>query len=183
MIKFFLFLLVFFFIQNNVNASKKNNVVAKLNKIENLSFNFIQTIDGKDEKGECVIKYPKKIFCEYEKRNGKIIVSNGTSLVIKKGQQYFRYPIKSTPFEFLLDKNFLIKKIKSEPLKEANEKYLFFQIDENNNNINVFFNRDDYNLVGWQIEDVYQNLSVTYIFNSVINKKIDEKIFKLPAND
>ena len=183
MIKFFLFLLIFFFIQNNVNASKKNNVVAKLNKIENLSFNFIQTIDGKDEKGECVIKYPKKIFCEYEKRNGKIIVSNGTSLVIKKGQQYFRYPIKSTPFEFLLDKNFLIKKIKSKPLKEANEKYLFFQIDENNNNINVFFNRDDYNLVGWQIEDVYQNLSVTYIFNSVINKKIDEKIFKLPAND
>ena len=28
----------------------------------NLSFNFIQTIDNKTENGKCIIKYPKKIF-------------------------------------------------------------------------------------------------------------------------
>tara|TARA_B100000035_G_C20982006_1_gene545894 strand:- start:827 stop:1378 length:552 start_codon:yes stop_codon:yes gene_type:complete len=183
MIKLFLFLLFFFFIQNNLQASNKNNVISKLIKIENLTFNFIQTIDGKDEKGKCIIKYPKKIFCEYEIRNNKIIVSNGKSLVIKKGKQYFRYPIKSTPFEFLLDKNFLIEKIKNNSLNETNEKYLFFQIKENNNNINIFFSKENYDLVGWQIEDVYQNLSVTYIFNTVVNKKIEDKLFKLPENN
>ena len=41
-------------------------------KEKNISFNFIQTINGKDEKGECVIKYPKKIFCEYARSNNKI---------------------------------------------------------------------------------------------------------------
>ena len=183
MIKLFLFLLFFFFIQNNLQASNKNNVISKLIKIENLTFNFIQTINGKDEKGKCVIKYPKKIFCEYERRKNKIIVSNGKSLVVKKGKQYFRYPIKSTPFEFLLDKNFLIEKIKNNSLNETNEKYLFFQIKENNNNINIFFSKENYDLVGWQIEDVYQNLSVTYIFNTVVNKKIEDKLFKLPENN
>ena len=103
-----------------------------------------------------------------------------TSLpVIKNNKQFYRYPIKSTPFEFLLDKNFLISKINTSKLGEIEDKYLFFQILENNNNINVFFSKKNYDLVGWQVEDVYQNLAVTYIFESSINKKIDEKIFKL----
>ena len=49
----------------------------------NLSFNFIQTINNKNENGKCIIKYPKKIWCEYNNSNKKIIVSNGKSLVIK----------------------------------------------------------------------------------------------------
>ena len=78
---------------------------------------------------------------------------------------------------------FLISKINTSKLGEIEDKYLFFQILENNNNINVFFSKKNYDLVGWQVEDVYQNLAVTYIFESSINKKIDEKIFKLPKND
>ena len=62
-----------------------------------------------------------------------------------------------------------------------NNKYLYIQIDENNNNINIFFSKKNFNIVGWQIEDVYQNLSITYIFNTS-NTNIDNKIFKLPAN-
>ncbi len=176
-------IIIFFFFQNYLMASTKSNVINKFNKIENISFNFIQTINGKDEKGECTIKYPKKIFCSYEKRIKKILVSNGSSLVIKKGRQYFRYSLKSTPFEYLLDKNFLINKIKSTNLVESNENYLFFKIDENNNNINVFFSKKNYDLVGWQVEDVYQNLGVTYIFNSKINLNIDEKLFTLPSRE
>ena len=181
--KFLILLLFFFFINNNLDASNKDNIINKLSKIENISFNFIQTINGKDEKGECIIQYPKKIFCEYEKRNNKILVSNGRSLVIKNKKQYYRYPIKSTPFEFLLDKKFLINKINNSILDEVDDKYLFFQISENNNNINIFFSKKNYNLVGWQIEDIYQNLAVTYIFNASINKNIDKKIFNLPKND
>ena len=177
------FLIFFFLIQNNLNASNKNNIIKTLNKIENIRFDFIQTVNGQDEKGNCIIEYPKKIFCKYEKRNNKILVSNGSNLVIKKGKQYFRYSIKSTPFEFLLDKNFLINKINNTSLGEVEDKYFFFQITENNNNINIFFSKKNYNLIGWQVEDVYQNLAVTYIFNSSINGIIDKKIFLLPKND
>tara|TARA_B100000674_G_scaffold498652_1_gene538376 strand:- start:1157 stop:1708 length:552 start_codon:yes stop_codon:yes gene_type:complete len=183
MTKIFCILLIFFFFQSNGNTSNTVNIINKLNKINNISFDFIQTIGGKDEKGECVIKYPKKIFCEYEKRKKKILVSNGSSLVIKNSDQYYRYPIKNTPFEYLLDKQFLLKKIKSAEINEIKDKYLFFQINENNNNINIFFSKDNYEIVGWQIEDIYQNLAVTYIFNTSINETIDEKIFLLPKND
>ena len=181
--KIFFSFIIFILLQNHLNASNKDNVLEKLSKTQNISFDFIQTINGKDEKGKCIIQYPKKIFCQYEKRNNKILVSNGTSLVIKNNEQYYRYPIKSTPFHFLLDKNFLINKIKSSSLDEVENKYLFFQINENNSNINIFFSRENYDLIGWQIEDIYQNLAVTYIFNTSVNKIVDEKLFKLPTND
>ncbi len=179
-----LILSIFFFLtQNTLYASYKENIIKKLNIIDNISFNFIQTINGKDEKGECTIQYPKKIFCKYEKRNNKVLVSNGRSLVIKNNKQYYRYSIKSTPLEFILDKNFLINKVQGSDLTEVNDKYLYFEIFENNNNINIFFSKKNYEIVGWQVEDIYQNLAVTYIFDTSINNNIDQKIFKLPKND
>ena len=179
-------LLCFLFIFNQTGtwaSDNKDEIINKLQKINNLSFSFIQTINDNDEKGECIIQYPKKIFCKYEEKNNKILVSNGTSIVIKKRQQYYRYPIKSTPFEFLLDKNFLLKKINISKLDVIEDKYLLVNIDENNNNINIFFSKKSFDIVGWQIEDVYQNLVVTYIYDISYNNKIDEKIFKLPSNN
>ena len=183
MIRFFFLLLIFFLFQNNSIASIKKNTIENLKKIENMTFSFVQTIGQKDEKGDCTIQYPKKIFCKYESRINKILVSNGTSLVIKNDRQYYRYPLKSTPLEFILNKNYLIKKIETSKLNKTNDKYFYFEIDEENNKINIFFNKENFKLVGWQVEDIYQNLAVTYIFNSEINKNIDEKIFKLPANN
>ena len=43
-----------------------------------------------------------------------------------------------------------------------------------------FFDNKTLNLIGWQTEDIYQNLTVTYIYDVEINKKIDNKIFNLP---
>ena len=80
--KYFIILIIIFFFQNNLNAAVEDNIIEKLDRIKNITFNFIQTINGKDEKGKCTILYPKKIFCEYEKRNKKILVSNGSSVVI-----------------------------------------------------------------------------------------------------
>ena len=80
-------IVIFFLLQTISNASNKNNILQRLEQINNISFSFIQTINGKDEKGNCVIQYPKKIFCKYEERIKKILVSNGSSLVIKKGKQ------------------------------------------------------------------------------------------------
>ena len=177
-----IFLLFFFIQQNYLKASNKESITNKLSKIDNISFNFIQTIDGKDERGKCTIQYPKKIFCKYDTRRNKILVSNGSSLVIKNNKQYYRYPIKNTAFEFILDKNFLINKIKSSKLSEIENKYIFVKINENNNKINIFFSKENYDLIGWQIEDIYQNLAITYIFDISINKKIDGKLFKLPKN-
>ena len=53
-------------------------------------------------------------------------------------------------------------------------------MENNGNLINIFFDKDSYDLIGWQTEDIYQNLVVTYIFNVKKNSNVDKKIFKLP---
>ena len=87
-----IFLLINF---NNVALSSiKENIINSLINTNNLSFNFEQNINGTIETGNCIIEYPKKIFCKYNLSNQKILVSNGKYLVIKnKKGVYYRYSI------------------------------------------------------------------------------------------
>ena len=62
----------------------------------------------------------------------------------------------------------------------VDNKYYFFSIEKNDNKINIFFDKNTYNLIGWQTEDIYQNLVITFIDNIKKNSKIDDKLFKLP---
>jgi len=151
----------------------------------NLSFNFIQTTHNKQENGKCIIKYPKKIWCEYNNANKKIIVSNGKSLVIKNknSESYYIYPLKKTPIEFLLNKEYLISKMSILEPTIIDNKYLKFKIIENNNAINLFFDKKNLNIVGWETEDIYQNLTITFFSLVKINEEIDDKIFILPINN
>ena len=181
-------ILIIFFLLNYYNpvfSSTKKSIISQMQLTNNLSFNFIQTIDDKNENGKCIIKYPKKIWCEYDGSNKKIIVSNGKSLVIKTVNtgSYYRYPLNKTPLVFLLDKKYLISKMNILKPREINGKYLNFTFVENDNEINVFFDKKNLTLVGWQTEDIYQNLTVTFISSVKVNQNINNKIFILPKND
>ena len=180
-------ILVFFLIINfNSIAQGQVNekIISNLQNIDNLSFEFEQNISGKIESGNCIIKYPKKIFCKYDNLNNKILVSNGKSLVIKtESGSYYRYSIKNTPLNYILDRNFLIDEIKNLKGRIIDDKFINFKIFKNDNQINIFFDNVNYNLIGWQTLDVYQNLSITYIYSLKINQKLKENIFKLPASN
>ena len=178
-----IFFLLNFFTPSFSSTSEK--IISQMNLINVLSFNFMQVIDEKKESGTCIIKYPKKIFCEYNNSNKKIIVSNGKSLVIKnkKKGNYYIYPLKKTPLVFLLDKKYLISKIRNIEPKIIDNKFLTFKIFENNNEINIFFNKKTLLLTGWQTEDIYQNLIITFISSVKINQKVNDELFKLPKNE
>ena len=178
-------ILIFFSFYIPANSSPKDKIISQMKLTNNLSFNFIQTIKDKNEDGKCIIEYPKKIFCEYNNANKKILVSNGRSLVIETNNKgsYYRYPLNKTPLEFLLDKEYLISKIEELEPRDIDNKYLNFKIFENNNEINIFFDKNDLNLIGWQTKDIYQNLSITFISSVKKNQEIDGKIFKLPGNN
>jgi len=167
------------------NSSTKDKIISQMKLTNNLSFNFKQTINDKSEDGKCIIEYPKKIFCDYTNPNKKNLVSNGKSLVIKTSNKgsYYRYPLNKTPLEFLLDKEYLISKIEELEPRDIDNKYLNFKIFENDNEINIFFDKKDLNLIGWQTEDIYQNLSITFISSIKKNQEIDKNIFKLPENN
>ena len=176
----FIFILINFY--SNTRASIKEDIISNFEKIQNISFSFKQTINEKTEEGTCIIQYPKKIFCEYDNLKKKIIVSNGKSLVIKNrsNNQYFRYPLESTPLILILDKSTLIKKMVEIEGKLVDDKYFKFSLNNNNNKINIFFHKKSLNISGWQTEDLYQNLVITFIYNIKKNSKIDEKLFILP---
>ena len=64
-------ILLFFNFYVSANSSPKDEVISQMKLTNNLSFNFIQTINDKSEDGKCIIEYPKKIFCEYSNPSKK----------------------------------------------------------------------------------------------------------------
>ena len=180
MLKHFI-IYIFLILISNANASNKDKIIKNLQNTKNFNFDFEQNINGKIEIGNCTIEYPKKIYCNYEKNN-KILVSNGKSLVIKTITSFYRYPLNKTPLNLILDKKFLIKRIQN--LKEkSSETYINFEIVENDSEINIFFDKKTFSLIGWQTKDIYQNINVTYLSSIQINQQINKNLFQLPAQN
>jgi len=179
--------LLFFFLNiiliTPINANNKEKIIKKLQSIENLNFEFEQNINGRIEKGNCTINYPKKIFCKYSKINNKILVSNGKSIVIKTIASFYRYPLKKTPLNFILDKDFLINKIYDLDEKSENSSFISYEIIEGDNQLNIFFDKKNFHIIGWKTKDIYQNLSITYLSSIKINQKINQNLFKLPIQN
>jgi len=176
---------IFFYIllTNNLSASIKNNIIEKFINIENLTFDFEQNINGKIEKGNCTLEYPKKIYCQYDLKNQKILVSNGKSLVIKTLTSFYLYPLEKTPLNSILDKKLLLKKVRDLKERDIGDNYINFKFKENENEINLFFDKKTFNLIGWQTVDIYQNISITYLSSIKRNRKLDKKLFLLPKQN
>ena len=178
--KYITLLFIFFF---NINANSSNQkIISHLENINSLQFKFTQRIDNNNiEKGECVILYPKKIFCKYYDIYNKILVSNGKSLVINSDKitNYYRYPLDKTPLNFILDKNFLISKMKEVDDDKNYPFYYVFNFEHENNLIKVFFDKESLDLMGWETKDIYQNLIQTFLSDININIEVEEKIFSI----
>ena len=182
MLRYFSIFFLFFFISSS-NAEIKNKIIKNLNNIYNFDFKFEQNINGKTENGNCTIEYPKKIFCEYARSNNKILVSNGKSLVIKTRTSYYRYPLEKTELNLILDKNFLINKIYNLKERVIDNNLINFKISEKNNEINIFFDKKTFDLVGWQNTDIYQNFNITFLSSIRKNRVLPKNLFKIPTQN
>jgi outer membrane lipoprotein-sorting protein len=182
MLRYFsiIFLLI---LTSNSNAEIKNKIIENLKNTNNLDFKFEQNINGKIEHGNCTIEYPKKIFCEYARSNNKILVSNGKSLVIKTRVSYYRYLLEKTPLNLILDKKFLIDKISNLNERIIDNNLVNFTILEKDNEINIFFDKETYDLIGWQNTDIYQNFNITFISSIRKNRVLSENLFKIPSQN
>tara|TARA_B100001057_G_scaffold318085_1_gene318355 strand:+ start:1201 stop:1749 length:549 start_codon:yes stop_codon:yes gene_type:complete len=161
---------------------KKKKIVENLINTSNISFKFEQNVNGKIENGKCTIKYPKKIYCVYNKNN-KTLVSNGKSLVIKTLSSYYRYPLKKTPLNLILDKNYLINKIYTLNENIVDGSYINYTIVEKEIKIDVFFDINSLELIGWQTKDIYQNTTMTFLSSVSKNLNIKKQLFKLPLQN
>jgi len=181
--KNFLLILIIIFFTTELKANNKQNIINNLKNTKNVNFEFEQNINQKIENGNCIVEYPKKIFCEYSGKNNKILVSNGRSLVIKTKASYYRYPLEKTPLNLILDKDYLINKINNLEERVVDESFINFTIKENNIEINIFFDDRTFNLIGWQTKDIYQNLNITFLSSIKTNEIFSNDLFRIPAQN
>ena len=82
--------------------------------------------------------------------------------------------------DYILDKKFLVKEIKNSNERIIDDKFINFTIIKDENEINIFFDKNNYNLIGWQTLDAYQNLNIIYLSSIKRNEVLKKNIFKLP---
>ncbi len=183
LIIFFNTFIIFFIITNIAFANIQENLINKLNSTKTLTFNFKQTISEKEETGDCYIKYPLLMKCNYKNVKQKVIVSNGKTVAIikKKYKKIYYYPIEATPLFTILDKEKILNLIKNKKPTKINSEIIEFEyIDEKLNKLIILFDKNTLNLKGWETKDAYSN-EVSFLINDLkINNEFAEDFFKIP---
>ena len=87
--------------------------------------------------------------------------------------------MEKTPLNLILDKKFIISKLHE--LKEDKNYpfYYVFDLKYEKNSIKVFFDKKNFNLIGWETIDVYQNIVQTFISDIKRNIPVNNKTFKI----
>ena len=177
---------IYFFYINTSQASLQEKIINKLTATKTLSFNFKQQISSKEEIGNCFIKYPLLMKCNYQNLKQKTIISNGKTLAVikKKYKKIYLYPLKSTPLFFILKKEKIINLIRKTQPKEISSNLIIFKfIDKKKNIIKILFDKNSLDLKGWQTKDAYSN-DVSFIINNLeINNQIVDDFFKIPREE
>jgi outer membrane lipoprotein-sorting protein len=178
---------LFFFIFYNsyALANFEKKLIENFKLINTLSFDFTQKIGDKTEFGNCYIKYPLLIRCEYPKKN-KNIISNGKKFAIvkKRYKKIYFYPLKKTPLFFLLKKENFLNLVNSYNSIEVEPNILEYEVvDDNENKIKIFFDKKSTELLGWKTIDAYSNEVSFLIRNIKKNILIENSFFQIPNEE
>ena len=187
--KLFFLLNIFFIYLFSVSVSLadlQKNLINKLTAIKTLSFDFKQKIADKEEIGNCFIKYPLLMKCNYQNLKQKTIISNGKTVAVikKKYKKIYYYPIKLTPLFFILKKEKIINLIRKNQPTEINAGLIEFEfIDQKTNKVKILFDKNSLEFKGWKTKDVYSN-NVSFTINNLkINNQIVDDFFKIPKEE
>ena len=187
--KLFFLLNIFFIYLFSVSVSLadlQKNLINKLTATKTLSFDFKQKISDKEETGNCFIKYPLLMKCNYQNLKQKTIISNGKTVAIikKKYKKIYYYPIKATPLFFILKKEKIINLIRKNKPTKINSSLIEFEfIDKKKNKIKIFFDKNSLEFKGWETKDSYSN-NVSFTINNLkTNNQIMDDFFKIPKEE
>ena len=184
--KLFFIFKIFFLYQLSISiclADLQKDIINKLTAIQTLTFDFKQKISNKEEIGNCFIKYPLLMKCNYKNLKEKTIISNGKTLAIvkKKYKKIYLYPIKSTPLFFILKKEKIINLVRNTKLIKINSDLIeFIFIDKKTNKVKILFDKNSFEFKGWETKDAYSNKVSFEINNLIINNQILDNFFKIP---
>lgn len=181
---FYKFLLILIFISSflNLHADEKQSIINRLIETNNLTFNFEQITNEKTETGSCILVFDNKLKCNYEDEMQKEILINNKTLVVikKKYNKIYFYSISNSPFVKILNKNNLIILIRKSNLK-LNDNIDLIYLDKNNKKITIFFKKKNYELMGWKVDDQFQNEIYFSLKIKNTNSEYNPNLFKVPT--
>ena len=178
--------LIYLFSVSVSSADLQKNLINKLTATKTLSFDFKQKISDAEEIGNCFIKYPLLMKCNYQNLKQKTIISNGKKVAIikKKYKKIYFYPIKATPLFFILKKEKIINLVRKTKPTVVNSNLIKFEFMNNKTNkVKIFFDKDSLEFKGWETKDAYSNNVNFTIYNLKINNKITDDFFKIPKEE
>ena len=180
----FTLLIIFFYLFSfsYSQANFKEKLIDKLKTTNTLSFDFIQIIGKKKEIGNCHIKYPLFMKCEYPKKK-KSIIANGKKFAIikRRYKKIYYYPLKKTPLFYLLKKENILDLIQNyEPTVIDTHTIEYELVWNNSNKLKIFFDKDSLDFLGWKTTDAYSNEVSFFLKNIKVNITIENKIFTIP---
>ena len=164
-------------------AEIKKNIINNIDTIESLNFNFTQSTNVSEEFGESLLLFPEKLKCNYEDESLKELIINGKTLAItkKKYNKTYYYPISKSPFFKILNKKELKNIINLSDVELINNIIHLKYYDTENQKIIIFFNEKNFDLLGWQIDDQFNNSTKFLISIFSKNSFINEDTFKIPT--
>ena len=84
---------------------------------------------------------------------------------------------------FILDKTYLISNIFELEERLVDENLINFTFKEKDHEINIFFDNQSYDLIGWQNTDIYQNFNITFLSSIRKNRVLSKNLFKIPVQN
>ena len=178
----FLTFVFYISLTNYAQSNIQENLINKYKSINTLHFNFTQKIGEKIEFGNCFIKYPLLMKCDYPKKK-KSIISNGKKIAIVKRRykKIYTYPLKKKPLFYILNKKNILNIIENYQPAHIDSKLIQYElVDEKENKINIFFDKNSLDLAGWKTIDAYSNEVSFLLRNIESNISIKNEIFKIP---
>ena len=182
-----IFLTFFFYLSiiDSSQASFQEKLINKYKTINTLHFDFTQKIGEKVEFGNCYIKYPLFMKCEYPKKK-KSIIANGKKLAIikRRYKKIYYYPLKKTPLFYLLQKENILNLITNYKPSSIDQSVIEYELTESNSNkLKIFFDKNSLEISGWKTIDAYSNEVSFLIRNIETNILIKNEIFKIPREE
>jgi len=177
-----IFTIIFFLNTPSLLANEKLKIIENINNIKTLKFNFVQISFDKKENGICFLKRPHFLKCIYEDKNKKELIVNRRNLVIyhKRYNKTYYYPVSKSYFIDILDKKKFENLILDGNLSLNEEIFKIKYSTENKGEIIFFFNKENFNLSGWEIIDLNGNHTSFKIDNLNKNQNLNNKLFSIP---
>ena len=161
-------------------GDQKEDIIKKIIDLETLEFTFKQKINDEVEEGSCLLKFPGKLKCNYFDNKQKELLINNRKLAItqKRYDKTYFFPVSKSPLLNILYKKKLIDIIKTGDLKKSNQ---YLQLIYNmESKIIILFDRNNFELSGWEIIDQYNNKTDFKLKIIARNSIFPNNTFKLP---